>query len=450
VDLAIQLESFTLANGRIIPNISLFNGDSLLVLGRSGTGKSDFCSQLLKNARFYHSCANENYLSDIGYIPSNPYLVFSGMKSTLRGELELSYQFLAQATNDLINIASLFQIDNLLDRDVFTLSGGEAVRAATALIAVKRPRIWIFDQVFDWLHPNQREVYKKTIQEIVGAKTIIIETHSIIPKWSQNFSKLLVFAKSYTKVLSQQDVLEETNLKEPDYSIFYNQKKIDHKVNKHLSIKNLCFSYKPTKNQTSTNFSLKSINISAYSGERIALVGKNGAGKTTFLKAFALLLKPLAGHVLLDTVELSDKLYIRAKSVLYCFQNPDDQLFLPTAKEEILSTVKYLAPERKKLDADLLTRFELQALLNEDPITLGRSIKRMLTLATAFHVNSKVLLFDEPTSYLDSYQKIQLAQEFINYSQNGGILFFVSHDEEFVSALATRVVHFEDGRLMDC
>lgn len=425
--------------------------DSLIILGASNSGKTRLCIDLFENANFYFSGFDDlDFINDIGFVPSDPNLLFSGIKSTVKGELELSLQFLGRKIDGIEEVAEYFDITYLLNRDPYTLSGGEAMRVALALVAMKKPKIWILDQIFDWLYPDAQIECRQKIYNF-DSTVIVVESHTIKPSWFNDFNKFLIIDKEVKFFDSSQQkkavsisnkYLSSSNLKEVKPLISQSPTKA--KI-KSLLINKLYFKY------PNANFVFDLEGISVRSGEILAVTGKNGSGKTTFLKNLALLLDPKEEDIFLNSQRLVDKKHVRPREVFYCFQNPDNQLYLSSIKEEVLTTVNRLnlakTSESEILKNPIIKNFGFEDILTKDPFNLVRSEKRMLTLALGFLANPKVLLFDEPTSTLDGFQKNILAKQMLKYSNSGGIILMISHDMEFIDFIATRSINIKNGRV---
>ncbi len=153
---AVQITDLSLNSEYEIDELILESGQYLGVVGPVNSGKSHLLLAMAgigvkRDAIDRHSTVDD-FL--IGYLPTNPNLIFSGMKSTLEGELDLSSQLIGRPPTDVSDVIERLHLKDLLERDPFTLSGGEMVRAAIAIVASKRPTIWLIDQIYDWLHPN--------------------------------------------------------------------------------------------------------------------------------------------------------------------------------------------------------------------------------------------------------------------------------------------------------
>ena len=167
-----------------------------------------------------------------------------------------------------------------------------------------------------------------------------------------------------------------------------------------LEIKKLSFSYNHSKKL------LDNINITAYAGETIAIIGQNGEGKTTLGKIIAGLLKSAHGR----SSGLSSK------------RN--------TQKIECIMKLLHIFAYKEK-----------------HPWALSGGQKQRVTIAAAMASNKSILIFDEPTSGLD-YENMKAVSKAINIlSRQGTVNFVISHDLEFLSRVATRAVFIVNGTI---
>ncbi|MEE4379796.1 MAG: ABC transporter ATP-binding protein [Candidatus Competibacteraceae bacterium] len=186
-------------------------------------------------------------------------------------------------------------------------------------------------------------------------------------------------------------------------------------------------------------------------GERIALAGSNGCGKTTLLHLMVGLHKPLSGEIhAFGTRRQSEKDFgeVRARAGLL-FQDPDDQLFCPTVAEDVAFGPLNLGKGREEvhnLVHDTLAFLGLSGFADRITYKLSGGEKRLVALATVLAMQPDVLLLDEPTNALDAKNRDWLIEILRNLPQ---AMVIVSHDADFVASLATRTLHLEAGRLIE-
>lgn len=195
------------------------------------------------------------------------------------------------------------------------------------------------------------------------------------------------------------------------------------------------------------NFTLDIPSLHIKEGEHVALVGHNGSGKTTLMECL-LGLVPFEGHISLlgETVEK------RIKSILpkvsYSMQNPDDQLFCSTIKEDIL-----FAPQNFKLKESsqailerVTSQVNVSPFLERAPYELSFGEKKNCALAVALATNPNFLILDEPFAMLDNRQKERTLQTLCTLS-NKAIL-SSGHEWDFLARLTKRMIVLKEGKLV--
>ena len=175
----------------------------------------------------------------------------------------------------------------------------------------------------------------------------------------------------------------------------------------------------------------KNINLEVFRGERVALIGPNGIGKTTLLKAINKKLAPLSGRIRLGT----------NVSIGYYTQEQEDLNKTKTVLDELWDTYPQLEQTRVR---SVLGNFLFSGDDVLKPVSsLSGGEKARVALAKLMLLNANFLILDEPTNHLDLLSKEVLENALDDYP---GTLLFISHDRYFVNRLATRVVELsEDG-----
>lgn len=212
-----------------------------------------------------------------------------------------------------------------------------------------------------------------------------------------------------------------------------------------LNVKNILFKY-PGGQPV-----LKGASFSADKGEVVSIIGPNGSGKTTLLLLAAGLLEPNNGEVLLEERNIRDQLPEIRRRIGLVFQDPDDQLFNPTVREEILFTLRQLYPNSnvvKDKIANVAKKFELKSILDKPPYRLSMGEKRIISLASILAYDPDLLLLDEPTANLSSIP-IEKIEKIIKEAKNSGkSIVIASHDVEFVAKVSDRIYVIDMGRML--
>ncbi|MDR0293224.1 MAG: energy-coupling factor ABC transporter ATP-binding protein [Oscillospiraceae bacterium] len=183
--------------------------------------------------------------------------------------------------------------------------------------------------------------------------------------------------------------------------------------------------------------------------ENIALIGENGAGKTSLLLAIVGILAPAGGTVEVNGIRLCKKTVneIR-KQIGLVFQNPDDQLFMPLIYDDIAFGCRNYGLPEEDIEArvdETLDLLNISHLRGRSSLKLSGGEKRLAAIATVLAMNPSVLLFDEPTAYLDPKAKRALT-EVLKKLRHPKII--ATHDMVFAAGVCDRTVILKDGRIM--
>ena len=210
-----------------------------------------------------------------------------------------------------------------------------------------------------------------------------------------------------------------------------------------LSFQNVSFSYNETAN-------VKNLNVNIHKGDFTAIIGSNGAGKSTFSKLCNGLLKPSAGDVLvLDKNTKKEKVSNLAKHIGFLFQNPDRQICCGTVREEIAFSLR----NNKVPEAEIKTRVEntiKEFGFNPDtePFNMSRGQRQRLCLACLIALNPEILILDEPTTGLDYRECMEVMEKIRQLNENGTTVIMVCHDMEVVLDFAKKIIVMNRGEIL--
>lgn len=207
-----------------------------------------------------------------------------------------------------------------------------------------------------------------------------------------------------------------------------------------LSIDNLSFKY------SQQGSALTDINLQILAGEKIGLIGANGAGKTTLFLTICGILKSSYGTVkLFNRLVNSGEFYPEIGLV---FQNPDDQLFCPTVKDDIAFGPENMGLSTEEIVERVDTALSLTGvshLKERIPHHLSGGEKCMVAIASVLAMQPQIILYDEPSANLDLKARRRLIR-FLQASSETIIL--SSHDLELVLEVCDRVILLNQGRVM--
>jgi energy-coupling factor transport system ATP-binding protein len=197
---------------------------------------------------------------------------------------------------------------------------------------------------------------------------------------------------------------------------------------------------------------LDGVSLAVDAGESIAVVGQNGAGKTTAVRCMNALLRPTTGAVLLRGEPTARRTTAQvARTVGYVFQNPDDQIFNATVAREIGYGPRRLglgAAETQARVADAAALTGLADVLEENPHDLPLATRKFVTLASVVALDCAVMVLDEPTAGQDLAGLERLADVLARLQERGKAVVTITHDMEFVAATVERVVVMAGGRVV--
>ena len=192
------------------------------------------------------------------------------------------------------------------------------------------------------------------------------------------------------------------------------------------------------------------ISLSIEDGEFVALTGENGAGKSTFSKLLAGILKPSDGKICVNGIDTKKaKNSMLAKTTGFLFQNPYRQLCTYTVRDEITFGQKALKTgteeEISKRTEKIIERFGFNP--DEAPFSLSRGQRQRLALASIIAVEPKVMILDEPTTGLDYKECMEIMSAVKELNKNGTTVIMVCHDMELVLDFARRMIVLADGKI---
>jgi cobalt/nickel transport system ATP-binding protein len=200
---------------------------------------------------------------------------------------------------------------------------------------------------------------------------------------------------------------------------------------------------------------LDDVSFSVDEGERVALLGANGAGKSTLLLSLMGILEAHSGKIEVDGVLLEKKSlpFVRRKLGLL-FQDPDDQLFMPTVYDDVIFGPQNYAENGGKSTAeaesiaktayDILERLEILHLKDRMSHKLSGGEKRLAALASVLVMEPRMLLMDEPSAYLDPRARRRLVALLETFKE---AYLVTTHDLALAQSLCKRCLLLHKGRL---
>ncbi len=194
---------------------------------------------------------------------------------------------------------------------------------------------------------------------------------------------------------------------------------------------------------------LDALDLKVYSGDRVALVGSNGAGKSTILKLLTGLKTPAEGTVLINNTATATTLPERiADDVVYVPQNPESMF----VKDSIRADIAHYLQSRDQEDVaartdDVISFLDLEALEDRDGRLLSVGQQRRASLAIGVATAPSIILLDEPTGSLDLASRTEIGRTLSRAGERVEAVIMATHDLELAAEWANRILVLDDGKI---
>jgi ATP-binding cassette, sub-family E, member 1 len=334
-------------------------------------------------------------------------------------------------------------LEQVLDRNVENLSGGELQRFAIATVACQEADVYMIDEPSSYLDVRQRLKAAEVIRGLLGVnKYVIVVEHdlSVLDYLSDFICCLYGKPGAYGVVTMPFSVREGINIFlagfVPTENLRFREENLTFKVNDQgvegdeAQKKFLHYKY-PAMTRTQGNFKLHVEPGEFSDSEIIVMLGENGTGKTTFIRMLAGMLKPDEEDIELDEFAVSYK----PQKISPKFPGTVRDLLHKRIRET------YLHPQ---FQADVVKPLSIDSLYDNEVQTLSGGELQRVALAMALGTPANVYLIDEPSAYLDSEQRILAAKVIKRYVMHSKkTAFIVEHDFIMAAYLADRVVVYE-------
>ncbi len=215
-----------------------------------------------------------------------------------------------------------------------------------------------------------------------------------------------------------------------------------------LRFEKINFSYEEER------IALKNVSVTLYGSQKVAVLGNNGAGKSTFFLCCNGIVKPQQGKMLLRGQELGrtkkESIVLR-QTVGIVFQDPDSQIIAGTVEAEIsFGPMNLCLPEavvRSQVN-EAIEKMRLEDMRTRAPHYLSGGEKKRVSIADVLAMNPQLLLFDEPAASLDPENTLLLERNLEMLSEKGLGLVIATHDVDFAWRWADRILVFHGGELV--
>ena len=479
-------------------NLTIQKGEYVVLCGKSGSGKTTLLRQLkpvlaphgkrsgeiLFNGAPLEKVSQRDQSSKIGYVMQSPddQIVTDKVWHELAFGLESLGCDQKTMRARVAEMACYFGIQDWFHRDVANLSGGQKQLLNLASIMAMQPEVLILDEPTSQLDPIAASDFLNTVRKInieLGTTVIITEhrLEDIFPyadraivmdggsviadDTPRNIGKLLyeqkndMFAAMPTPVrvfygaegegdcpLTVREGRNWLSRTYPSPKVRAMPAKIlDEEIEKPaLSLKELWFRYEKDSPDV-----LRGVSAEVPTGSLYAIVGGNGAGKSTTLKAVCGICRPYRGKVKVfgKPVEKYKSAELFGGCLAMLPQDPKSLFVKKTVREDLAEMTK----DEKRV-AEIAAVCEIEDLLDSHPYDLSGGEQQRSALAKVLLTNPRLLLLDEPTKGIDSFFKEKLADILCKLKEQGITIVMVSHDVEFCAKYADMVSMFFDGQIL--
>lgn len=446
-------------------NLEIKKGEVVILCGESGCGKTTltriinglipnyYSGDLIGKIKIKNKDIKELKLYEIaryvGSVFQNPRSQFYCMNTS--SELAFACENQGLEIEDIQKrikfSASNLDIQDLLNRNIFNLSGGQKQKIACACVDTYSPEIIVLDEPSSNLDSKGINMLGQIISKWKSqGKTIIISEHRLY--YLKDIADKMVFMKEgkIEKVFSMNEAnnldkneflsfgLRPLNLFEKSYRL---TKKYDKKEDT-MILSKFNYDYK------GQNKALEIDSLILPKNNIIGIIGSNGAGKSTFAKCICGLNKKFKGQIILNGNVYNNKDFL--KNSYMVMQDVNHQLFTESVMDEVLLSMND-NDDRKAFD--ILDSLNLLSVKDSHPMSLSGGQKQRVAIASAVASKRNIIIFDEPTSGLDLKHMNQVAKILNELKNMNKTIIIISHDLELILKTCDFIVHLDKGKIND-
>jgi len=490
-------------------NLTIHKGEKVLILGSSGSGKSTLANcinglipfsnegtitgSVTVNGVETRSSSLHELSKTVGTVLQDSDAQFVGL--SVGEDIAFAMENEAIPRSEMVPVvyrhASVVGMQDFIGAVPFDLSGGQKQKVAIAGVLGSDVSILIFDEPLAALDPQMGQTAVELIDNLSqnGEDTIIIIEHRLEDVLHRRVDRVILMSEgrivsdSTPDELLQSTLLHDYGIREPLYitAMKYagcsitgnlnlcdihcieftkeNQTKLleffdggasvpqEDTGEEVIRLEGVDFAYDEGVNVVSD------VSFSIHKGERIAVIGKNGAGKSTTAKLICGIARPQKGSVFIgkkNAKGLSVKEI--GEHVGYVMQNPNQMILKDTIKKEVefALTVRGTSPDEiRERATDALNACSLYPMRNWPVDTVSYGQKKRITVASILVLHPDVLILDEPSAGQDyrSYMEIMHFLDKLN-REYGITILFITHDMHLALENTDRAIVFSDGRLI--
>ena len=484
-------------------SLEINEGTFLAIVGSNGSGKSTMCK--LFNGIIPHFFVGDmegkisvdevdTLTSSVSHLSTKVGYVYQDFENSIVRPTvldEVSFAALNNGYEDYkeraIEALEILDLIHLKNDYVWQLSGGQKHLVALAAVLSTKPKYIIIDEPVAQLDPfHAKQTYEKLklLNEKYNITIIVIEHHT---EFIADYCKEVVLLKSgqvkwkkdVKSALSSVEELVECNIFPPQvtqvaYNLYGNSTKElpitieegkeffskedlfvksyceenEQDLVETVTFENLVAGYKDYNKNN--KIIIENMNIKFYEDERIAVVGNNGAGKSTMLKMISRLVKPVSGDVRINGESIVKKSPEEVcNKVSYIQQNPEEMFIDDTIEKDVAYFLKSREVENyEDIVEGILEQLNLMDIKEKDARLLSGGQQRRVSLAIGMGMTPEVILLDEPTASLDINSRRELLKLLEILKKYIKTSIIATHDMQLVADWATRVIVMNQGTII--
>ena len=485
-------------------NLSIYEGEKVLIVGPSGSGKSTLAHCINGLVPFFYDGIVTGQLNIngndatkmnifelskiVGTVLQDPDSQFIGL--TVGEDIAFKLENYCISQDEMIDrvdkSAELVDIKKELYSSPYKLSGGQKQRVTLAGVTVDDVKILLFDEPLASLDPATGESAIELIDKMQkqNNKTAIIIEHRLEDVLHCDVDRVIVMDKgeiiadTTIDEIIRKDILRKVGIREPLYLTAlryadceindtlklknietlelgeYKEKlkdwyenievyESDENQNPILELDNICFSYNNEKQI------LKNVSFKINKGDMAAIVGRNGAGKSTISKLVCGFYKPTSGRILFDGKDMVDyTIKERSEKIGFVMQNPNQMI----SKTMVYDEVAFGLKKRGLSDSEIKERVEetlricgLYGYRNWPISALSFGQKKRVTIASILVLNPDMIILDEPTAGQDFKHYTEIMEFLVDLNKKGVTILMVTHDMHLMLEYTNKVIVLSEG-----
>ncbi len=488
-------------------NLSIYEGETVLIVGPSGSGKSTLGNCINGLIPFSYKGSSEGSCKicgretsgqsifeiskKVGTVLQDPDGQFIGLSVAEDIAFALENQCVGQEEMKEIvkRTAETVDMGRLLNSSPFELSGGQKQRVSFAGVMVDDVEVLLFDEPLANLDPATGKTAIDLIDRIKEEynKTVVIIEHRLEDVLYRNIDRIIVVSDGRIAAdmspdkLMEQALLPKLGIREPlyvtamryagvhvtedlcagrlatlkteqirDAVVTWNDGQIPLKEPdarpEILRAEQINFSYGPQRRI------LKNINFSIQEGEMVSIVGTNGAGKSTLAKAICALVKGVEGSFYYKGESLDGKtIKERARYIGYVMQNPNQMICKPMIHEEVALGLRLRGMKEEEIVPRVERVLKTCGLyeFRKWPISaLSFGQKKRVTIASMLVLEPQILILDEPTAGQDYYHYTEIMEFLQQLNEKGVTILLITHDMHLMLEYTPHAIVVNDGQIL--